>query len=121
MRYGFVTTLSTKFPSPRGVELHKPCVCNEYKGTGFALVFPSPRGVELHKPRRLERLCAARMRECFRPLAGLSCINRVVYTLYLAVIVYSFRPLAGLSCINPGVLFKVVVWNPDWVSVPSRG
>ena len=62
-----------EFPSPRGVELHKPGLV----GAGGCLcldTFPSPRGVELHKPRKATKAsrtpCA-----CFRPLAGLSCIN----------------------------------------------
>ena len=44
-----------KFPSPRGVELHKPG-CETAR---FALIkneFPSPRGVELHKPCRRAQL-----------------------------------------------------------------
>ena len=37
------------FPSPRGVELHKPD-STVYVYRGSLLEFPSPRGVELHKP-----------------------------------------------------------------------
>ena len=84
--------------------------------------FPSPRGVELHKPHLMRSLKAEAKR--FRPLAGLSCINRrraerladglghkfpsprgvelhkrFIY-LILFIFSSSFRPLAGLSCIN---------------------
>ena len=38
---------------------------------------------------------------CFRPLAGLSCINPVsCSSLKRVICLTSFRPLAGLSCIN---------------------
>ena len=36
----------------------------------------------------------------FRPLAGLSCINRPLMTTRFRAFYSSFRPLAGLSCIN---------------------
>ena len=83
------------FPSPRGVELHKPVIIpRELIG---AAKFPSPRGVELHKP-----TCVARS-SCichgFRPLAGLSCINLKKLNAIVQDVL-SFRPLAGLSCIN---------------------
>ena len=39
------------------------------------LSFPSPRGVELHKPSLTFNENKA-LGECFRPLAGLSCISR---------------------------------------------
>ena len=38
------------------------------------LTFPSPRGVELHKPKAVTALIA-KSTMGFRPLAGLSCIN----------------------------------------------
>ena len=38
---------------------------------------------------------------CFRPLAGLSCINRTMY-IVSSLTATGFRPLAGLSCINLG-------------------
>ena len=38
---------------------------------------------------------------CFRPLAGLSCINLCCCALDIESRLASFRPLAGLSCINP--------------------
>ena len=41
-----------EFPSPRGVELHKPCE-DVIDAIDSATLFPSPRGVELHKPRGL--------------------------------------------------------------------
>ena len=89
-----------QFPSPRGVELHKPwcggvlaeinlsfrplaglsCINREqhirlYRRRVGA-EFPSPRGVELHKPRSRSLSLGPRIRAtCFRPLAGLSCIN----------------------------------------------
>ena len=37
------------FPSPRGVELHKP-LNNRFGPENSESKFPSPRGVELHKP-----------------------------------------------------------------------
>ena len=37
-----------QFPSPRGVELHKPRTAR--RGYPVISKFPSPRGVELHKP-----------------------------------------------------------------------
>ena len=40
--------LSELFPSPRGVELHKPS--NLSRVSRMLRLFPSPRGVELHKP-----------------------------------------------------------------------
>ena len=39
-----------KFPSPRGVELHKPAASQVYQDRPATYKFPSPRGVELHKP-----------------------------------------------------------------------
>ena len=39
------------FPSPRGVELHKPWSLGMRLLLALSCVFPSPRGVELHKPR----------------------------------------------------------------------
>ena len=65
----------TTFPSPRGVELHKP---QEDPGgaQGGDGVFPSPRGVELHKPRFNVSFGIFAGRG-FRPLAGLSCINHI--------------------------------------------
>ena len=37
---------------------------------------------------------------CFRPLAGLSCINHINPGCLLPWNITGFRPLAGLSCIN---------------------
>ena len=60
--------------------------------------FPSPRGVELHKPMvHWGRYTQAILG--FRPLAGLSCINLEYYHPKV-IFLESFRPLAGLSCIN---------------------
>ena len=70
----FVPILAT-FPSPRGVELHKPGDLYNLL-FGFKQKFPSPRGVELHKPHRLLPDRYADTGVSFRPLAGLSCINR---------------------------------------------
>ena len=39
-----------KFPSPRGVELHKPGDAQASSASLTNTGFPSPRGVELHKP-----------------------------------------------------------------------
>ena len=41
--------MAQEFPSPRGVELHKPKV-NRQPHNRHSSKFPSPRGVELHKP-----------------------------------------------------------------------
>ena len=38
------------FPSPRGVELHKPRTIKGVIMEACSQTFPSPRGVELHKP-----------------------------------------------------------------------
>ena len=87
--------LLSKFPSPRGVELHKPPSAKYGYNLLFGFKFPSPRGVELHKPH-----------EVFYSYKSEICIVSV--------------PLAGLSCINP----MSVVWlaiNLFQVSVPSRG
>ena len=45
-----VSRNSGRFPSPRGVELHKPGR-KTMQNTNITRKFPSPRGVELHKPR----------------------------------------------------------------------
>ena len=60
------------FPSPRGVELHK---LGEVWSHSWdpEVEFPSPRGVELHKQKSLAY--GRGFIACFRPLAGLSCIN----------------------------------------------
>ena len=78
------------------------CINLDYmceQGRWEEVKFPSPRGVELHKPEDIseyEDLLADR----FRPLAGLSCINpRLTRSCRLAHYA-CFRPLAGLSCIN---------------------
>ena len=48
---GYVTYLTMReFPSPRGVELHKPSVVLVAQTRDMLDKFPSPRGVELHKP-----------------------------------------------------------------------
>ena len=62
------------FPSPRGVELHKPALFDGPAGGGVS-EFPSPRGVELHKPTMSVVWLAINLYQSFRPLAGLSCIN----------------------------------------------
>ena len=57
----------------------------------------------------------------FRPLAGLSCINHALDRSEVAVVIAtSFRPLAGLSCINLDESSLAVVLEVR-VSVPSRG
>ena len=63
-----------EFPSPRGVELHKPRIMVTSVVSRNSGRFPSPRGVELHKP-PLCRMQGSALAHCFRPLAGLSCIN----------------------------------------------
>ena len=70
--------------------------------TASAMVqFPSPRGVELHKPRKIKRIINGRLYDSFRPLAGLSCINlRGLISKGKDIRLPCFRPLAGLSCIN---------------------
>ena len=86
---------------------------------GNAIKFPSPRGVELHKPVLLPSTHGVIV--SFRPLAGLSCINLTMslHTIN-AFQVCSFRPLAGLSCINPkGIGRQSAICLK--VSVPSRG
>ena len=136
--------LTREFPSPRGVELHKPsnncrvciefCVCfrplaglsciNLISANNVLLSnneFPSPRGVELHKPS--VPLVRKNLNDyfSFRPLAGLSCINHFGFWCAGQVGIFArFRPLAGLSCIN---LNKSGLWPRSmWlVSVPSRG
>ena len=62
------------FPSPRGVELHKPdsTAAVYYEES---IEFPSPRGVELHKPLQVRTMHGSHWLKGFRPLAGLSCIN----------------------------------------------
>ena len=82
------------FPSPRGVELHKPSQSIAYSRDQNILKFPSPRGVELHKP--------------------------MISVMILPILALSFRPLAGLSCIN----HRYLEGRNDFeeaVSVPSRG
>ena len=49
MRVGLWIKTDGMFPSPRGVELHKPGKKRVYYVIGTER-FPSPRGVELHKP-----------------------------------------------------------------------
>ena len=44
-----VYVYAQEFPSPRGVELHKPRTALDYSAREIP-EFPSPRGVELHKP-----------------------------------------------------------------------
>ena len=69
-------------------------------------MFPSPRGVELHKPMWCDAILAE-INSGFRPLAGLSCINlesKDITSIVDGVI--SFRPLAGLSCINQRSLIR---------------
>ena len=85
------------------------------------ITFPSPRGVELHKPPREPWRNYTPPPRSFRPLAGLSCIN-LTYTeaLYLLKRL-SFRPLAGLSCINLASNCGLWVAGYPRVSVPSRG
>ena len=46
---------------------------------------------------------------CFRPLAGLSCINPWCLTSRYARRVHRFRPLAGLSCINHLTPHKITI------------
>ena len=65
----------------------------------IATWFPSPRGVELHKPRE-DGTADAQMIASFRPLAGLSCINLCTFSRVFSLVTLCFRPLAGLSCIN---------------------
>ena len=79
------------------------------------LKFPSPRGVELHKPGEYECLYDASSASRFRPLAGLSCIN-LAWLLPVGQIaaLVGFRPLAGLSCINLGSIFAFCV---AWLAV----
>ena len=86
------------FPSPRGVELHKPR--EDPTIPLYHTSFPSPRGVELHKP--VDQIPTSnQLLSGFRPLAGLSCINRTLCAWVCgSVAPISFRPLAGLSCIN---------------------
>ena len=69
-----VKTDSIKFPSPRGVELHKPLWLLVRRSSWDFRSFPSPRGVELHKPKQIRSLAEEYVAR-FRPLAGLSCIN----------------------------------------------
>ena len=61
------------FPSPRGVELHKPRQ-GKRMAVNYSVKFPSPRGVELHKP-YIDATEKITQLNRFRPLAGLSCIN----------------------------------------------
>ena len=42
--------ITEMFPSPRGVELHKPGTLLTLYISPTVIKFPSPRGVELHKP-----------------------------------------------------------------------
>ena len=53
--------VEVQFPSPRGVELHKPIA--KWEPRLMRCWFPSPRGVELHKPRRNDNNsnCAGRV------------------------------------------------------------
>ena len=78
--------------------------------------FPSPRGVELHKPYRNVFMCVAVYKGCFRPLAGLSCINLGGKTRRKEKECLSFRPLAGLSCINP---YQTFLYHADSLQFPS--
>ena len=114
----------------------------------WALVeFPSPRGVELHKPTPAYRGITQKIRPSFRPLAGLSCIN-LLWLLCVGAtfcvrfpsprgvelhkpekqcgheprtMTWRFRPLAGLSCINRTKSKVASRKANDNVSVPSRG
>ena len=95
-------SIDEPFPSPRGVELHKPQTSIFVGSTMWIRRFPSPRGVELHKPLK-KRIYDRSRHICFRPLAGLSCINLKKDAEDYEEWMLCFRPLAGLSCINPGV------------------
>ena len=107
------------FPSPRGVELHKPG--RRARGsTAPGSRFPSPREVELHKPPMTCQTATTSRASSFRPLAGLSCINRAHWHLPTLGLASRFRPLAGLSCINLDKFTKGSDLR-DIVSVPSRG
>ena len=90
-------TYNPVFPSPRGVELHKPAIFEQVNTIQSG--FPSPRGVELHKPCPYRIVMTLRTFNCFRPLAGLSCINLKKLSEERNLL-FGFRPLAGLSCIN---------------------
>ena len=46
---------------------------------------------------------------CFRPLAGLSCINHINPGCLLPWNITGFRPLAGLSCINHLTPHKITI------------
>ena len=111
--------LTREFPSPRGVELHKPSnncrVCIE-----FCVCFRPLAGLSCINL-GLELAAHAAHGARFRPLAGLSCINHFGFWCAGQVGIFArFRPLAGLSCIN---LNKSGLWPRSmWlVSVPSRG
>ena len=49
---------------------------------------------------------------CFRPLAGLSCINQTMFDYKgLKQLNNGFRPLAGLSCINRLLWILLILWE----------
>ena len=79
-------------------------------------MFPSPRGVELHKPILSMTIRLPSLR-CFRPLAGLSCINPGKGLRGEPAMRVRFRPLAGLSCINLDYMCEQGRWEE--VKFPS--
>ena len=120
MDYGEICSLQ-QFPSPRGVELHKPRIHSINTPSG--LLFPSPRGVELHKPCLHEIFTSYDTNICsFRPLAGLSCINLIVS---LPLVVPYAKPFPSPRGVE---LHKPFPYRQETggrimgrVSVPSRG
>ena len=85
------------------------CINRGSSGQGSSSLsepFPSPRGVELHKPLLFTSLLMTPWVSSFRPLAGLSCINRVLASAPAACRAARFRPLAGLSCINLAISLR---------------
>ena len=107
-----------EFPSPRGVELHKPDATLFHRPSQGE--FPSPRGVELHKPEDVIEVVAALV-HCFRPLAGLSCINPVILNISMSSLPLTFPSPRGVELHKP---FDVPILRRPrdrYVSVPSRG
>ena len=88
-----------QFPSPRGVELHKPDLPVPGYPVYISIMFPSPRGVELHKP----WACVSYQPRdviLFPSPRGVELHKPFEGGATPVITEISFRPLAGLSCIN---------------------
>ena len=64
-------------------------------------LFPSPRGVELHKPGENVLRMLLLLLTRFRPLAGLSCINPVIVSYLLDHFTIAFPSPRGVELHKP--------------------